>query len=638
VSNDRVIRDPVHGYVNVPSELIPIVDHRLFQRLRRVSQTSLTSYVYPAATGSRFEHALGTMHLSRRAWDAIWKRRGDEYDVVRNRFVERARTDIPEMPTDLNLFGVYMGLAFQAAALLHDVGHSPFSHALEDVFRERVWSPETEWNDPVEQEVQDGLLPFHEYAGRLIAKLICDEVFADEDGVARINGVPTAIRKILDPTAGWAGALHHAIAGQIDVDRIDYLMRDSDKAAGSEFGSIDYVRLLDALELRADKSDPEGEGFLVRPWLRARSAVETLLIQRLQSYEYIHFHPRSVGFNLALRRCLERFLQLAGQAESSESMLPSLMRGAQPNLVYWDQRKVDSKAALGMWKWNGPQAGEQFPLQSDDSDQLVAKLKGSKPLRLAAMADVDDAAVLETLKRARLLTATAPDRYFTAGVKDPAGQLRTYADAALSRRKNFVSAWKSVDEYAEAATQMSVPLLEEVPRVLRVRAATSGLDPRTAELLTAFADRIEQAREDAERMSDAETIGAVIALNTLTDLLLYHPEIRDAIRGGLNEDPQLDNDRGIWDLAYTGGGPVERPDVQLFTSKGQVSMIERSPLAQAVWLTEERRMRLAVFFFFENKDFSEPEEVNLGRFRGRVREEVVARFPKIAIEAIKRYV
>jgi hypothetical protein len=157
-------------------------------------------------------------------------------------------------------------------------------------------------------------------------------------------------------------------------------------------------------------------------------------------------------------------------------------------------------------------------------------------------------------------------------------------------------------------------------------------------MLEGFAERIEQARNDAESISNAETIGPVIALNTVADLFLTHPNLRNAIRDGLNAEGQLGEHKGIWDIAYTGGGPVRRLDVQLFTSRGQVSMVDRSPLAEAVWLTEERRMKLAIFFFFENKDFSAAEETgSYGRLRGQVREQVITKLPRIALEAIEAY-
>ena len=305
-AGDRVVRDPIYGYVEVPRDLIGLVDHPFFQRLRRVSQTSLTGYVYPSATGTRFEHALGVMYLADRAWSAVWTHLGEEKNQpVRRAFINAAGKDLENLPTDVDGFERCMRTAFCAAALLHDVGHPPFSHALEAVFKEQVWPLADEESSGVAAlELEEGILSFHEFCGRQIARQICEEVFldAEEDDVAGIRDAVLLILEAKPTSRTWSGELHGLISGEIDIDRIDYLIRDSHKAAGSEFGSIDYIRLLDALEMNFD---PDGEGehsLRIAPGVRARSAVETLLIQRLQAYEYIHFHPRVVGFNIALRR------------------------------------------------------------------------------------------------------------------------------------------------------------------------------------------------------------------------------------------------------------------------------------------------------------------------------------------------
>ena len=641
MADDRVIRDPVYGYVAVDSELIGIIDHRLFQRLRRISQTSLTSYVYPSATGSRFEHALGAMHLADRAWSAIWARRSSDSAQARKRLKEAVRHDIPTMSSDGETFGEQLGLAFQASALLHDVGHTPFSHALEDVYRTTIWQPDPESRSGSEEEVVEGLLNFHEFAGRQIARLICDDVFTDQDSPFVKAGGPEAIRMILDPRpSGWTRTLHQAIAGEIDIDRIDYLMRDSHKAAGSEFGSIDYQRLLDALELRVEDSEDGAARFMIAPWLRARSAVETLLIQRRQSYEYIHFHTRSVGFNLALRRAVQLVIELGRLAEEDgRAPISTLLRANFPNLIYWDPEKVDPGAALGLWSQpRQADDDEQISILEVpiDSDQFESKLLGSRQLTQAALADVDDSTVLEMLKRARLLVESAPPRYLTPETEEKARQLEIYSRAALSRRKNFAPAWKSVDEYVDAAEEMTTSLLEAVPRRLRERAATAS--ESAADSMQAIADRIEAAFVPPSQQSPDGRIAAVISLNTIADLLLVRPGFQDAIRDGLNRKPEVGDTRGVWDLAYTGGGPVEQLAVDLHSRSGQVSMSDRSPLAQAVWLAEEQRMKLAVYFFFESRDFSDPSEGSMSNLRGRVHNEAVARLPNLILEAIDDYV
>jgi HD superfamily phosphohydrolase len=630
MSGNRVFRDPIYGYISVPAELIALVDHQLFQRLRRISQTSLTQYVYPTATGSRFEHALGSMHLAGRAWKAIWNREVAT-ERVGELFIEEARDSISDLPPEPTMFGEVMGLSFQAAALLHDVGHTPFSHALEGVYRDHVWNPDEATEDSLQKrEVLEGQISFHEYTSRLIAKLICDEAFSDPDAEVVKKGVPAAIQHILESGPGnWAATLHGVIAGQIDVDRIDYLIRDSDKAAGSEFGSIDYIRLLDALELSLDEEQPSL--FRIRPRLRARSAVETLLIQRLQAYEYIHFHSRVVGYNLALERATELFLRASQPEGADDASMRKLFRGLRPNLVYWDSALCDVAGALGLWE--PPGQGTVFD-PALDSDHLVQAVRSTPALLRLAMAGVDDDTILETLKRAHLLLEAAPPVSYQEDrlLGEQMRTLKIFSRAALFRRKNFVSAWKSVDEYMEAASEMKETLLDQAPARLRARA--DQLDGGAAKMCRGFAEFLEKTSASAQD----ERVAAAIALNSLVDLLLSRRELLVEVRDGLNRTPTLGRQAGAWGVAYTGTGPIRRVEVDLQGPKGPVSIVERSPLAEAVWFSEQRRMKLAVYFFFENRDFSDPDERPAGSLRGGIRKEVVERFPGIALDAIDSYV
>lgn len=645
VAGDRVIRDPIYGYVEVPHQLIGIIDHPLFQRLRRVSQTSLTGYVYPSATGSRFEHALGVMYLADRAWDAIWTYLSQPKNAaVRKAFMKEAAKDVKDLPKDPDTFGERMRLAFCAAALLHDVGHPPFSHALEEVFKSMVWPNADQIPAHAETiELEEGMLAFHEFCGRRMAESICHEVFLDPDDDT-IVGVRDAISRILSsrtPSRSWSGALHGLISGEIDIDRIDYLIRDSHKAAGSEFGSIDYIRLLDALELNFDPWDSEQNTFRIAPGVRARSAVETLLIQRLQAYEYIHFHPRVVGFNLALRRAFESFLELADmageQAWESDS-IGSLFRRLMPNFVYWDVQEVDAVAALGMWQPGNPQSeDDQTSILEPvvDADQFVSGLRERDKYLKAVVAGVDDGMLFETLKRAFVLAGTAPPRYASDTLtKDRLSRFRIYSQSVLFRRKNFAPAWKSVDEYVDAAVDMRDSLLVPAPARLLER-ADQAPDEQAA-MLRAIAQRMSRADKDGDGF--AGRTGAVIALNTLMDLILFRPAFLEGIRDGLNRNPEVGDKKGVWEVAYTGTGPVKQLEVELYAKRDLVSLSDRSPLTEAVWLAEERRMKLAVFFFFAELDFSDPTAGNASAYREMVREEVVERLPSLVLEAINEYV
>jgi HD superfamily phosphohydrolase len=649
-AEERVFRDPIYGYISVEEPLVEIVDHWMFQRLRRISQTSLTSYVYPSATGSRFEHALGSMHLARRAWTAIWGRKSDSSTTVRDAFRRAVRADHEQMLDDDALFGERMGLAFRAAALLHDVGHGPFSHALEEVFKSGVWSPDPESVDRSEREVLENGLKFHEFCGRLIAKRICEDVFADENHELFRQEVPEVILQIVnDGPAPWARTLHRLISGQIDVDRIDYLIRDSHKAAGSEFGSIDYVRLLDALELYDGKRREGGrQTFTVIPWARARSAVETLLIQRLQAYEYIHFHPRVVGFNLALERAMELFLELSKVEGSASGVAPIRypFHRVRPSLVFWDPDGIDLAGALALQRPpGGTRASAQASLDElNDAEELVQKLDIDAEGRLIAAAGVDDGTVLETLKHAYLIATSAagwhvpePAPVLDQNARENLRRFRIYTRAALFRRKNFAPAWKSAEEYLDSASEMRATLLWPAVEKLRERAAANGAE---AEVLGAFASRIQQALDDptVAGMRGDQRVGAAIALNRLVDLLLFRADIRKAIREGLNKNPAIGRTKGVWDLRYVGDGPAERLQVWLQSARGVVEIAERSPLAEAVWLAEQRRVKLAVFFFCESHDYSEPGTSAAGTLRGQVRTETVKRLPALILDAIETYV
>lgn len=125
---DRLIRDPIYDYISLPADLADVLDHPLYQRLRRVLQTSLTSTVYPSATGSRFEHGLGAMHLAGQAWCSAWR---NASAGTRDAFVEAAHVEFPALAAGAAQFGDRMHLAVSGVALLHDVGHPPFSHVLE---------------------------------------------------------------------------------------------------------------------------------------------------------------------------------------------------------------------------------------------------------------------------------------------------------------------------------------------------------------------------------------------------------------------------------------------------------------------------------------------------------------------------
>ncbi len=187
----KVINDPVHGFIAIHDELIyAIVEHPYFQRLRRIKQLGLTDFVYPGAHHTRFHHALGAYHLMRKA-----------LMTLKNKGVELS----PEEEQGA-----------QIAILLHDIGHGPFSHTLEHTLMRDI---------------------SHEEISLLFMESLNAEFQGQLDLAIRIfkNEYPKKF-------------LHQLVSGQLDVDRLDYLTRDSFFTGVSE-GVINYNRLIDMMDV-----------------------------------------------------------------------------------------------------------------------------------------------------------------------------------------------------------------------------------------------------------------------------------------------------------------------------------------------------------------------------------------------------
>ncbi len=186
----KVFNDPVYGFINVSSDLIfDIIEHPYLQRLRRIRQLGLTDLVYPGALHTRFHHALGAMHLMQNTIDSL-----------RNK-----KQDISDDECEAALIAI----------LLHDIGHGPFSHALEYVLLPGVG---------------------HEYLSRLIIQRLSDELG---------GAVPLAYRIFTNNYE--RRFFHQLVSSQLDIDRLDYLKRDCFYTGVSE-GEIGADRIIKMLE------------------------------------------------------------------------------------------------------------------------------------------------------------------------------------------------------------------------------------------------------------------------------------------------------------------------------------------------------------------------------------------------------
>lgn len=259
----EIIRDPLWNNIRVDSLALRLIDTAAYQRLRYVRQLGLAYLVYPGATHSRFEHGLGTYHLARRTL-ALLGERG-----------ELAGVDEVDVEKTIIL----------AAALLHDVGHYPFSHALEEI----------------------GARHHEEVACSLITSGKAAEVL-------RQAIAPDAPERVYDLILGMsASPLQGLISGSLDLDKIEYLKRDA-MMCGVPYGEIDVDRLLHSLTL---VHDPESGRLSVGVMEKGLSALESLLFAKYQMYRNVYWHHAVRSATAMYKRIVDDALR-AGALHAAE--------------------------------------------------------------------------------------------------------------------------------------------------------------------------------------------------------------------------------------------------------------------------------------------------------------------------------
>ena len=293
----KIINDPVFGFLSIPNDLIyDVLQHPYVQRLNRIRQLGLSYLVYPGATHSRFGHSLGAMHLMQ---EAIRSLRLKDVEIT-----EQEET------------------AAMIAILLHDIGHGPFSHVLEHT-------------------IVDGVT--HEDISLLMMLRINEDLHGQLDTAIAIfkNEYPKHF-------------LHQLISSQLDVDRMDYLCRDS-FFTGVQEGRVASERLLKMLDVRDDKLVVQIKGIY---------SVEKFLVARRLMYWQVYLHKTSVAAEQHLIKILSRAKELA--RESREWRVESGELFCSPALRYFLYQNV-TFADFGVHS----EALEQYALL-DDNDVLSA--------------------------------------------------------------------------------------------------------------------------------------------------------------------------------------------------------------------------------------------------------------------------
>jgi HD superfamily phosphohydrolase len=284
----KIINDPVYGFIRFPEpELIRVIDSRWFQRLRNIKQMGLAHMVYPGAVHTRLAHSLGACHLLGKALDEL-----------------RAKDISPDKDECV---------AGRLAALLHDIGHGPFSHSLE-------------------HSLVGGVS--HEILSRIIMQRMDDE----------FSGMLQKAIQVFDHSYSRR-YLHQLVSSQLDVDRMDYLNRDSFYTGVSE-GVIGYDRILQMLTVRDNELMVEEKGVY---------SVEKFIIARRLMYWQVYLHKTVLGAEMLLINILKRAKELA---QAGKNLF------ATPALNYFLYRNLTEDDF-----YNEPQHLDNF-CQMDDNDVM----------------------------------------------------------------------------------------------------------------------------------------------------------------------------------------------------------------------------------------------------------------------------
>ena len=286
MNEHKIINDPVFGFIKIKRGLLyDIVQHPFFQRLNRINQLGLASVVYPGARHTRFQHSLGAFHL------------------------------MSEAVKSLNEKGIYIfdseAEAVQAAILMHDIGHGPFSHVLENTL-------------------------IHGISHEDISLMMMEQINHDLKG--RLN-LAIAIFKDEYPNKIY----HQLISSQLDMDRLDYLRRDSFYTGVTE-GNIGSARIIKMLNVKDDKLVVDSKGIY---------SIENYLTTRRLMYWQVYLHKTAVGYEKILINTLQRAKHLFQQGEDVF---------ASPALAYFMKNDVDAK-----WFASHQEALSMYA-ELDDSD------------------------------------------------------------------------------------------------------------------------------------------------------------------------------------------------------------------------------------------------------------------------------
>ncbi len=384
----KILNDPIYGFITIPSEFIfDIIEHPYFQRLRRISQLGLTYLVYPGAYHTRFHHALGAMHLTLKA-----------VHILRSKGVP-----ISEEEEE----------AVLVAILLHDIGHGPFSHALENSIIPGI--------DHEDLSLEFMRLLNLEFKGKL-------------DLAIRIfqNQYPRRF-------------LNQMISSQLDMDRLDYLRRDSFYTGVSE-GQVNTERLIQMLNVANDQLVVDSKGIY---------SVEKFLVARRLMYWQVYLHKTVLSAEFLLIKILSRAKEVYPLSGNLPSPLKEFVAGELPSdyqdllPLYASLDDIDLMSAIKVW--------------SKGKDQVLATMcQNLLQRRLPAVKIRNEAFEEETL--AEMRRALMDKRGISADEARYFVFSESMSNSAYDTKKDPIHILKrdgSLNDVSVAADQLSISALSD---------------------------------------------------------------------------------------------------------------------------------------------------------------------------------
>jgi HD superfamily phosphohydrolase len=398
-----IIRDPIHDLIRVECPVAKaLIETEPFQRLRRIKQLGLANMVYPGAEHSRFNHSLGVYHLAHRAMDAI------DANL-------RAIGKEPKF-TKGQGEGMHYRLLVGLCALLHDIGHGPFSHQFERVVKDVFEELEKKGAKPEKKRKHEA------WTIQMI------EEHPDVRGIlnetAEHHNLPRLVEEMRQVIKGefTPDYVTHLITSQMDVDRFDYLMRDS-KNAGCHYGDFDInwilrsllvleldalaVRRLGGVEREDEGNESAGTGagngsheVLVVHEQKGRNCVEEYILGRHYMYVHLYYHKTIVGAEHLLKAILKRaaLLIAEGDLTGHYPALSVFAQGKHPDLD--DYLLLDDAVVMG-WVRSWARDEDVDPTLHDLSKRLVERRLFAKinPPRSTSASRIAHAALLAFLHK-----------------------------------------------------------------------------------------------------------------------------------------------------------------------------------------------------------------------------------------------